>query len=138
MRSYLAAFGITSPPRLEPDRAKTDQQLASALIRLQRDKPRPSVVYLWSPPPDLGARPEIERALARHPRRRTELRWVAMRVEPGIPRIGSPLMPAVADAVALRARVAEERGEHALRRLGVHVERLRARSAVRPPPPPAA
>ncbi|MCA9598813.1 MAG: DUF58 domain-containing protein [Myxococcales bacterium] len=133
LRSYLAAFGIASPPRLEPDRGKTDQQLAAALSRAMREKPRPSLVYVWSPAPDLGARPDIERALARHPHRRAELRWVSMRVEPGIPRDGGELMSVVADAVALRARVAEERGEHALRRLGVHVERPRPRAPLRAP-----
>ncbi|MBX3127442.1 MAG: DUF58 domain-containing protein [Polyangiaceae bacterium] len=131
LRRYLAAFGAHCPPRLEPERTRTDLQLATALERAVREKPRPSVMYLWSPTPDLGARPEIERALARFPRRRVELRWVGMRLGQSIPTDGS-VTPAVADALRIRARVAEERGARSLGRLGIRVEHLRSR--VGPPP----
>ncbi len=138
LRSYLMAFGIASPARTVSDRTKTDQQISSALLRIQKERPRASVVYVWSPPPDFGARPEIERAIAKHPRRKIELRWVAMRLGRSIPTTGSRLMPAVADALSERARVAEERGEHSLRRLGIQVEQFRARASIRPPPAPEA
>ncbi len=128
LRSYLAAFGMASPPRLEADRPRTDARLADALQRIARKKPRASVAYVWSPAPDLQSRTEIARALARFPRRRIELRWVPMRLEPSIPRTGTPLMPAVADAVSVRALIAEERGVAELRRQGVRIERLRAKS----------
>jgi hypothetical protein len=134
LRGCLAAFGIASAPKLEPERPKTDTQLAGALARIVREKPRASVVYLWSPALESHARPEIERALGGLPRRRIEVRWIAMRHVPSIPRKGAPLMDAVADAVSLRTTIAEERGVRALRRLGVRVERPR------PPPlsaPPA-
>jgi uncharacterized protein (DUF58 family) len=128
LRHYLAAFGVGSPPRLEPERARTDAALADALRRLQRERPRPSVVYLWSPAPEPGRRPEIERALARFPRRKIDLGWVSMSHEPSLEREGSGLSFAIADVVALRTRAAEERGERALRHLGVRVQRWRPRA----------
>jgi uncharacterized protein (DUF58 family) len=124
LRRYLGAFGIGSPSRLEPDRPYTDRQLADFLVRLRSARPRTSVVYLWSPPPDLASRPEMQRALAALPRRRMDLRWVVVPIERGISFEGTPIAPAVADAVALRARIAERRGERALRQLGVRVERV--------------
>lgn len=135
LRRYLAAFGLPSPARLEPERSRTDRQMATALGRAARDRPNPSLIYVWSPPPDMQARPEIERALTKLPRRRIEVRWVAIRLGAHLPREGSEMMPAVADALSIRARVAEERGAQALRSLGVHVERLKGRTL--PPPPPS-
>jgi uncharacterized protein (DUF58 family) len=125
LRAHLAAFGVASQPKLEPERTRTDAQIAGALGRMTRERPRASVVYLWSPALEPHARPEIERALANIPRRRIELRWVVMRHAPGIDREGPPHARAVADTVALRAMIAEERGARALRRLGVRVERPR-------------
>lgn len=127
LRSYLAAFGMASPARLEAERPRTDGRIAQALERVTRDRPVASAVYLWSPAPDLGSRPEIMRALGKFPRRSCDLRWVTMRLEPSIPRSGPPLAEAVADAVAIRALVAQERGEHELRRQGIRVERALAR-----------
>ncbi len=139
LRRYLSAFGIGSPPRMEPDRPRTDARLGESLARMARERPRPSTVYIWSPAPDPAARPDIARALAHHPRRRIALGWVSMTHEHAVPRDGSSLMGVIADAVAVRARVAEERGERALRHLGVRVERWRPRAAPIVPntPPPA-
>jgi uncharacterized protein (DUF58 family) len=123
LRSYLAAFGIAAPARQEADRTRADTRIAHALERVTRQRPRASVIYVWSPAPDLSSRPEIARALARFPRRNVDLRWVSMRFEQGIVRGGTPVSTAVADAVAVRAVVAQERGEHELRRQGVRVER---------------
>jgi uncharacterized protein (DUF58 family) len=130
LRSYLAAFGMSSPARLEAERPRTDASIASALERLVRERPRASVVYLWSPAPDLAGRTEIARALGRFPRRAVELRWISMRLEQGIPRTGGSLAPAVADALTVRALIAQERGEHELRRQGVRIERLAVRGGV--------
>lgn len=135
LRSYLAAFGMSSPPRLEAERPRTDARLAAALERVIRDKPRASIVYVWSVAPDLGARPDLGRALARFPRRSVDLRWLSMHLEPGIPRTGSATMEAVGDAVRVRALVAQERGEHELRRQGIRVERALPRAAALAPPP---
>lgn len=129
LRSYLAAFGMAAPARLEAERTRTDARLAEALSRVTRERPTASAVYVWSPAPDLGSRPEVTRALVRFPRRNCDLRWISMRLTPSIPRGGPPLAAAVGDAVAIRALVAQERGEHELRRQGVRVERLVARGA---------
>ncbi|MEZ4224217.1 MAG: DUF58 domain-containing protein [Polyangiaceae bacterium] len=135
LRRYLACFGLPSPARLEPERSRTDRQLASGLARCLRERPSPSLVYVWSPPPDLKARPEIEKALERLPRRKVELRWIAIRLAQDLPRTGSTMAPVVADALSIRARVAEERGNAALRALGVHVDQLKGRASLPPPPP---
>ena len=127
LRRYLEAFGIGSPPRMDPERSQTDTQLVEALADLRRAKPRPSVVYMWSPPPDPTQRAKLHRALRKHPGRRVDLRWITMDPTASLPTRGT-LQHAVAFAVAERAKVAQSRGERALRRFGVKVERLR------PPP----
>ena len=130
---------------MEPERPQTDVQLAAALARIRSERPRPSVVYVWSPPAEPSARPEIKRALLRHPRRRIDLRWVPMTHEKSIPHTGTPLAPMVGYAVAERARVAELRGEQALRSIGIRVGRVVPRLRQAPsetlpsaPLPPAA
>ncbi len=128
LRRYLAAFGIGSPARLEPERVKTDRTLCKFLSRVIAERPRASVLYVWSPAPDSSTRPELEQALNLIPRRRVDVRWVAMDHIPSVPRDASPIGGAVADAVSERIRVAQERGERELRRLGIRVERLRRRS----------
>jgi hypothetical protein len=114
---------------LEAERPRTDARLAAALERVAREKPRASIVYVWSVAPDLAARPELAKALTRFPRRSVDLRWISLRLEPGIPKAGTPTMAAVGDAVRVRALVAQERGEHELRRQGIRVERASPRAA---------
>jgi hypothetical protein len=106
-------------------------QLVEALARTERERPRASVVYVWSPPPEAESRPEIERALARYPRRRIDLRWVPMQLEQGMGRGTGVVSTAVVTAVSLRARTAQRRGELALRRLGIRVEHLKPLHAAR-------
>lgn len=129
LRRYLTAFGIGSPARLEPERARTDQTLSELLPRIIRERPRASVVYIWSPAPDPASRPEIQQALSQIPHRRVDVRWVAMDHIPSVPRDDSVIGTAVADAVSERVRVAQERGARELHRLGVRVEELRHRGA---------
>ena len=126
LRRYLAAFGIGSPPKLEAERPRTDGRLLETLRRLRRERPRPSILYVWSPAPEPGMRPIVDKALLEHPSRRIELRWIAMDHLSSIP--DAPhANPAVSDALRVRIRVAQERGERALRQLGVRVERPRPR-----------
>lgn len=124
LRSYLAAFGMSAPARFEPDRPKTDTKLSGLLKQLMRTKPRPSVVYLWSPALDPKKRPALRQALVEFPQRRIELRWVSMRYGQSLSREGSAAAPALADATSVRCQVAQARGERALRNLGVRVERF--------------
>ena len=126
LRSYLARFGMDSPPRLEPDRPKTDAIIAAALTKALSERPKASLLFLWSPAPDPANRPLMAEALRARPRRGVELRWVRMRYEPSIPHEGR-LGRAIADAVAMRTTIAESHGERVLRQLGVRVERIRPR-----------
>ena len=138
LRGYLSAFGVPSPPRLEPDRPRTDEVLGSILTELSHERPHPSLVYVWSPAPDPVKRPVVTEALRKLGRRRFDLRWVRLQLEDGIVRSGSDLADAVGHAVALRARAGETVGEHALRKMGVSVERVRPRTRARQSLPPDA
>jgi uncharacterized protein (DUF58 family) len=132
LRGYLSAFGIPSPSRLEPDRPRTDETLAQLFAELPRLRPHPSLMYVWSPTPDPEKRSMVTDALRKHARRRVELRWVRLELEEAIEHGTGSLANAVRSAVTLRARVGEAVGEHALRRLGVTVEKIRPRSLIRP------
>jgi hypothetical protein len=81
LRRYLLAFGLSCPARLEPDRARTDVELSRVLSEISRGKPRPSLIYVWSPTPDPTSRGALEHALATQAKRRHELRWVPMRFD---------------------------------------------------------
>jgi uncharacterized protein (DUF58 family) len=61
LRRYLASYGISSPPRIEHDKGRATLLLVQALDRATSEKPRPSLVYVWSPPPD-GAPPALAQA----------------------------------------------------------------------------
>ncbi len=133
LRSYLAEFGIYSPPRLEPERARTDETITRSLARLLYEKPRASIVYVWSPAPSAERLPRLEVALAKLPVRRLDVRWIATEQAAGIPTEGSAMAQPVADAIGIRTRVARERGEIALRRWGLRVHRVRKRAQTSPP-----
>ncbi|HVU01804.1 MAG TPA: DUF58 domain-containing protein [Polyangiaceae bacterium] len=128
LRGYLSAFGIPSPPRLEPERSKTDHAIAEALGEILTSKPRASIVYVWSPAPDPGKRPEIVEALSHASRRRTEVRWVRLTLDDGFETERNIVSRAVNAAVSVRARTAETVGERALRHLGVTSLRVRPRT----------
>jgi uncharacterized protein (DUF58 family) len=132
LRRYLGQFGIAAPARTEPERSATDRRLAQALSRVFSEKPRASIVYLWSPVTALAGRPELERALRSIPKRHAELRWVPIRQEEGIPRGEDPVVNAVQDALTLRARLARGEAILGLRRLGIRVAEVKATHAARP------
>jgi uncharacterized protein (DUF58 family) len=136
LRGYLSAFGLPSPPRLEPDRPRTDEVLAGVIAGLSLERPHASLAYVWSPAPEPTRRASVMEALRAHGRRRIELRWVSLRLEEGIARGGADVTEAVGHAVALRARLGEFVGERALRKLGVAVERIRPRPVTRRSVPP--
>ncbi|MBN2193141.1 MAG: DUF58 domain-containing protein [Polyangiaceae bacterium] len=126
LRRYLDAFGLGAPPRVTPERPRTDLVLADALTRLRSERPRPSIVYIWSPPLD-GTRVEVQRALRKYVRPRVALRWMNIDATASLPIDGTGLTEAVAYAVAERLRVARVRSEQALQRIGLPSERLRKR-----------
>jgi hypothetical protein len=129
LRRYLLAFGLSCPARLEPDRLRTDAELIRLLSEIGRAKPRPSLIYVWSPTPDPTSRGALERALAQHGRRRHELRWVPMRFDLDLANAAPGSSDPVLSVLSAQARAAHDRGAHALARLGIKV--LRSRSAPR-------
>jgi uncharacterized protein (DUF58 family) len=124
LRHYLAAFGIESPPRSDPERARTDEAIIRLLERIAQRKPRASIVYVWSPAPD-AQRPELGRAVNRLRRGGAQVRWITAHHEESVQVGDSAVARVVADAVVLRSRSARERGERVLRRMGIRVERMR-------------
>jgi hypothetical protein len=136
LRHYLAAFGIEVPPRTEGEREKTDLAIAEALEKLAIDRSRPSVVYVWAPVPSKAT--PIARAVSRLRGRHAEVRWtlppfeesVGASKSDGEPREPRTVAEAVDAAVRARAVIARQRGERALRKLGVRPTTLR-----RPPLP---
>jgi uncharacterized protein (DUF58 family) len=118
LRRYLASYGISSPPRIEHDAGRAELLLVQALDRAATEKPRPSLVYVWSPAPE-GASPMLVQCVRKLLRRGITIRWIAARHDGATPSDGDEVTRAVADAVLTRARVARERGERVLRSMGV-------------------
>jgi uncharacterized protein (DUF58 family) len=123
LRAYLAAFGIGSPLRAGPERAEADELLGQALVRLRSERPQPSLVYLWSPAPEPGARARLVELASRRRSRKSTLIWATVPSHAGLD------YPVDATGIAARtllkrARLSGQQGERALRRLGIHVERL--------------
>jgi uncharacterized protein (DUF58 family) len=148
LRRYLASFGIDSPPKAEADRREAEAAFLEALTHMARAKPRSSLVHVVAPPPGEAALPTIGDALRRLMRGGATVTWSCPSVEPALappwddptrpaPDEEEPLLPRgdrdafarmaplAAEAVLVRARVAEARREAALRRLGVRVVRLK-------------
>jgi hypothetical protein len=131
LRRYLACYGISSPPRLEHDRARATGLLVQAIERAPVEKPRPSLVYVWSTPPEEPS-PLLGQAAKKLLRRGMTVRWVSLhrddaRFDPldgldGLDGRGEETR-AVVDAVALRTRIARERGERNLAALGIRTAR---------------
>jgi hypothetical protein len=137
LRHYLASFGIEVPPRVEGERERSDASIADALEKLARDKTRPSLIHVWAPVPAKGT--PIARALQRLKARRADVRWTLPAFEESVG-VGAaldlarePLTVAEAVNIAVRARavVSRERGERALRRLGVRPLQTKRRAIMR-------
>jgi uncharacterized protein (DUF58 family) len=125
LRCYLEAFGIGSPLRVGPDRPEVDELLVSALGRLRAERPRPSVVVLWTPVPELGTRQRLLDAARKLRSRRTEVIWAGVPLNAGLD-TSNPAAQVVADVLARRAELAAAAGEAALRRFGIRVQRVGA------------
>jgi uncharacterized protein (DUF58 family) len=122
LRQYLAAFGVESPPRSSGERDLAEATLVEVLERLGIEKPRPSAVHVWAPPP---SKPDaMAAAIARLRTRRVALRWNLPPFEAGVGadrERRSAVADVVDEAVCARARATRARGERLLRKLGVHV-----------------
>ena len=126
LRRYLACCGISSPPRVGGDRARAMALLVQALERALTDKPRASLVYVWSPPPE-GPVPVLASAIRKLLRRGIGIRWIPAPIERGVETGPSDIERIVAEAVVTRARVARQRGERVLLSMGVRLARKERR-----------
>lgn len=124
LRRYLAAFGISSPARVDPERVRVDAELVRVIDRLYHQRARASLVYVWSAPPDEASRPALTRMLAERKRRGQTWKWVLLKPSLGNLAESSAQAATVRDAFALRNKLAMERGERTLTRLGIRLERL--------------
>jgi uncharacterized protein (DUF58 family) len=132
LRNYLEAFGLGSSIRTGPDRLEVDELLVQSLTRARRERPEPTLIYLWSPPPELGSRARLVEAVARRRGRHAQVLWACLPVQSGIDQPAGEAGVA-GRTLTRRARLAAIQGERALRRLGVQVERVAADSDVRSP-----
>jgi uncharacterized protein (DUF58 family) len=122
LRRYLAAFGIESPPRASGEEEKAQATLLHCLDQVAREKPRPTIVHVWAPPPPETARTRKALAALRH--RRIDLRWTLPPFDAGVgtgDETRGRLSDVVDEAVRVRARVTYVRASAQLRRLGVRI-----------------
>ncbi len=118
LRSYLAAFGIPAPPRLEPDRPRTDTVLASALASHHAGRVH-SLVYVLSPFPDARRLEVLAPVLRKGRRGRTRVCWLHPSELSGLELSGDVSGQMARTAAQLRADNERRQSELALRRLGV-------------------
>jgi uncharacterized protein (DUF58 family) len=119
LRTHLAAFGISVPPRLEARHPSADVALADMVLTLSRGRPPASMIYVASPMPDEERWKELWARLRQVPRHRTRLAWVHA---PELAALETPAhLQAQVARTAARLRVDSERrgGEQRLRHAGI-------------------
>lgn len=131
LRRYAACFGLSVPPRVQPDHPRSAVALAEALTKLARStKPRASLIHVVAPVPGEDEIDGLATAVGRLRRARAAVRWspppqrdltATEEVELGG---GAPLGPVVEQAVLTRALVVQRRGEASLGKMGVRIVRL--------------
>jgi uncharacterized protein (DUF58 family) len=124
LRRYLASFGISSPARVDPERVRVDVEMVRLMERLRHQRAKPSLIYMWSDAPDETGRPALTRSLAERKRRGLTWKWLLLRPSLGNALDDSPKARAARDAFTLRQKLANEKGERSLNRLGIRLERL--------------
>ena len=92
--------------------------------RLRHQRVRPSLIYMWSDAPDETARPALARTLSERKRRGLTWKWVLLRPSLGNVSDESPKAQTARDAFVIRQKLANEKGERSLHRLGIRLERL--------------
>jgi uncharacterized protein (DUF58 family) len=148
LRRYLASYGIESPPKTESDRKEAATSLIDALTQIGKTKPRPSLIHVIAASPEEALLARLSDAVRRLLRRGAVVTWSLPQVEPGLlppwddplkkpyeeqdpplfssgPSAWEQMAPLVSEAVLVRASVAHERREKALRKLGVRVMKLK-------------
>jgi uncharacterized protein (DUF58 family) len=120
LRQYAATFGLSSPPRLEPERWLSDAQLTTALERCVTD--RPTRIVLCSVEPGtrlLQGIARMRRTLAHH---RIKVTWLRINSAAGLPSEGTPVQAAVNDAIRCRVTGTYPSFVAKLRSLGIGIE----------------
>lgn len=156
LRRYLACFGIDSPPKSSSDRAAVSDTLIKVLTNVSRNKPRPSLVHVLASAPDTNFLPGLSSAVGRLRRMGTVVSWGLPLYEPGLtpPWVTTsernddetepaptettkldPIAKQAAEAVRIRAVVAQRRSEQGLMKMGIRVGHVRPgfRPQDRPP-----
>lgn len=149
LRRYLASYGIDAPARLEPERRHAGDALARVLGRLARERPRPSLVHIVGAPPAAAHADAIATATRRLRRHGAAITWAFPRFDAALeppwdppavveedgaappPQLGDAA-PVAAEAVRIRARVADAKAEAELRPLGVRLVHPRPLERRRP------
>jgi uncharacterized protein (DUF58 family) len=146
LRRYLASFGVDSPAKTEGERRETARELAAALGRLGKEKPRPSLVHVLAQGPEGEWEGPLKDAITKLRRRGARMSWVlpsydaaldvprdatkpraeANEAESRSPNALGDAAPVAALAVRVRASLALELQERELGRLGVRLARLRS------------
>lgn len=157
LRRYLAAYGIESPARAEPDRAQAGLVLSDVLQQISRAKPKSSVLHVVAPAPtEVAHEKPLSENLRRLARHGVSVHWSMPHYEPALlppwepPRrtdgaayftdkaeqdVWEETADAAAQAVLVRTRVAMVRSEATLKRMGVRITRLRMAAPRRPDAP---
>ncbi len=145
LRCYLACFGIDSPPKSASDRNAVSDTLVRTLAGISKGKPRPSLVHVLGNAPEASFLPALAQVIGRIRRTGTTVSWGMPLFGPGLtppwvverrtddedepgPQDNSqldPVAPLAADAVRIRATIAQRRAERELTKMGVRVEHVR-------------
>jgi hypothetical protein len=145
LRRYLACFGIDSPPKSSSDRAAVSDSLIKTIAAISQGKPRPSLVHVLGSAPEATFMPQLSTVVGRLRRLGTVVSWALPLYEPGLTppwvvrvptddeiEVGAteataldPIAPHAADAVRVRALVAQKRSEQGLMRMGIRVGHVR-------------
>ena len=91
-------------------------------------RPKPSLVLVCAPVPDVRESAALIAGLRTLPRARAEIRWIPTQLSDGMEPGSSAVNRAVRYAIELRTNTQRDDGERRLRRAGIKVERLAERS----------
>jgi uncharacterized protein (DUF58 family) len=121
-RRYLLSFGIQPPPRGTSDRHMAERVLSQMLGQVQKERPRPTLIYVYASPPSFESPIEYMRALRSVPKRRTRLRFVPLQEGLAAERGIDPKERIAIEALSQRQKVQTARGLVQLRQAGIAVK----------------
>lgn len=121
-RQYMARYGMDAPPRLEPDRPKTDAQLLKALTDVLHHATRPSRIWICSPIPRAEQRPALMNGLRSYRGKHHQLSWLETPLDAGLAEPFTATASAVNNTLHLRSRAESMLGRKELIQLGIRCE----------------